>query len=78
MACARFPAARDLSRTLVLFAPPADWIRFCVAAIRRIALASSPEMATTGNAAAATTMPASTAHNAKVLNLPKTRILPAL
>jgi hypothetical protein len=41
--CARRPAARDRSRSLVRTAPPAAWIRRPVAAIRLIALASSPE-----------------------------------
>jgi hypothetical protein len=41
--CARLPAARDRSRTLVWTAPPAAWIRPPVAAIRRTAFASSPE-----------------------------------
>jgi hypothetical protein len=41
--CARLPAARDRSRTVVRVAPPAAWIRLPVAAIRRIALASKPE-----------------------------------
>ena len=41
--CARFPAARDRSRTLVRVAPPAAWIRRPVVAIRRTAFASSPE-----------------------------------
>ena len=45
IACARLPAARLRSRTLVLVAPPEAWIRRPVAAIRRIALASSPEPA---------------------------------
>jgi len=41
--CARAPAGRLRSRTRVRVAPPAAWIRRPVAAIRRIAFASSPE-----------------------------------
>jgi hypothetical protein len=45
MACARLPAARLRSRTRIRVAPPTAWIRRPVAAIRPIALASSPESA---------------------------------
>ena len=41
--CARFPAARERSRSRVRTAPPALWIRAPAAPIRRIALASNPE-----------------------------------
>ena len=41
--CARFPAARDRSRSFVRTAPPAARIRRPLTVIRRIALASSPE-----------------------------------
>lgn len=43
IACARFPAARLRSRTLVRLALPAAWICRPVAAMLRIARASNPE-----------------------------------
>jgi len=43
IACARFPAARDRSRSFVRIAPPAARTRLPVTAIRRIALANRPE-----------------------------------
>src|ERR1700730_16119799 len=41
--CARFPAARERSRSRVRTAPPALWIRAPAAPIRRSAWASNPE-----------------------------------
>ena len=43
IACARFPTARDRSRSRVRVAPPAAWIRRPVAAIRLTAFANNPE-----------------------------------